>query len=42
MADPKQLLLFETADHRFLDPVCRQSAIKASVDWFLSHLSRTT
>jgi alpha-beta hydrolase superfamily lysophospholipase len=42
MADPKQLLLFETADHRFLDPACRQSAIKASVDWFLSHLSRTT
>ena len=39
--DPKQLLLFETADHRFLDPGCRQTAIKASVDWLVQHLSRT-
>jgi alpha-beta hydrolase superfamily lysophospholipase len=37
--DPKQLLLFETAEHRFLDPVCRQTAIRASVDWFVQHLS---
>jgi uncharacterized protein len=37
--DPKQLLLFETADHRFLDPRCRQTAIRASVEWFVQHLS---
>lgn len=30
-----RLVLFEQADHRFLDPSCRQLAIRASVDWFL-------
>jgi uncharacterized protein len=39
LADPKQLLLFERADHRFLDPACRHLAIRASVDWFRSHLA---
>ncbi len=39
LADPKQLLLFEKADHRFLDPACRRLAIRASVDWFRSHLA---
>ncbi len=42
MADPKQLLLFETADHRFLDPACRQTAIKTSVAWFNQHLRRSS
>jgi uncharacterized protein len=34
LRDPKQLLLFETADHRFVDPICRQLAMVASVSWF--------
>ena len=38
MADPKQLLLFEQADHRFVDPVCRRMAIHASTEWFRNHL----
>ncbi len=39
MADPKQLLLFEKADHRFIDPSCRRMAIQASTDWFRKHLA---
>ena len=38
MADPKQLLLFEQSDHRFVDPVCRRMAIHASTEWFRNHL----
>jgi len=34
MADPRQLLVFEQADHRFLDVSCRRLAIQASTDWF--------
>ncbi|HBZ56352.1 MAG TPA: hypothetical protein DEO88_13175 [Syntrophobacteraceae bacterium] len=39
MADPKELLLFEEADHRFVDPACRNMAIQASTDWFRKHLA---
>jgi uncharacterized protein len=39
VADPKQLLLFEKADHRFLDPSFRRMAIQASTDWFRKHLA---
>ncbi|MGV8074622.1 MAG: alpha/beta hydrolase family protein [Syntrophobacteraceae bacterium] len=34
LGDPKRLLIVETADHRFLDQTCRQSAIWSSLDWF--------
>lgn len=38
MADPKQLLLFEQADHRFVDPAYRRMAIQATTEWFRNHL----
>jgi uncharacterized protein len=38
MADPKQLLFFEQADHRFVDPSCRRLAIHASTEWFRNRL----
>jgi alpha-beta hydrolase superfamily lysophospholipase len=34
VGEPKQILLMETADHRFLDPLCRKLAMKSSLDWF--------
>jgi uncharacterized protein len=39
LADPKQLLIFEQADHRFVDPSCRRMAIQASTEWFRKHLA---
>jgi uncharacterized protein len=38
LGEPKQLLLFETADHRLLDASCRQLAIHATVGWFQQFL----
>jgi len=34
VAEPRRLLLFEGADHRFLDEGCRELAVRATVDWF--------
>ncbi len=33
LGEPKRLLLLEHGDHRLTDPMCRQLAIDASVDW---------
>jgi len=33
MAEPKRLLLIGAAEHRFIDPVCRNLALDASMDW---------
>jgi dipeptidyl aminopeptidase/acylaminoacyl peptidase len=38
LSDPKRLLLFERAEHRFLDPTYRQLAMRASLDWFQKYL----
>ncbi len=35
LGEPKRLMLFEQADHRFLDESCRETAIRATVDWLL-------
>jgi pimeloyl-ACP methyl ester carboxylesterase len=35
VGEPRRLMFFEQADHRFLDEDCRQLAIRATVDWFL-------
>ncbi len=35
LGEPKRLMLFEQADHRFLDESCRELAIRATVDWLL-------
>lgn len=32
--EPKRLLLMRTADHRFMDPVCRETAVDVSLEWF--------
>lgn len=35
VGEPRRLVLFEQADHRFLDEDCRALAVRATVDWFL-------
>ncbi len=35
LKDPKELVLFHTADHRFMDESWRQAATRISRDWFL-------
>ena len=35
VGEPNRLVLFEQADHRFLDEGCRELAVRATVDWFL-------
>jgi pimeloyl-ACP methyl ester carboxylesterase len=37
VAEPRRLVLMETADHRFLDPSCRELAIRLSLNWFYEH-----
>jgi hypothetical protein len=39
LADPKELLLMRTADHRILDDSWRKKAIDASLEWFLTYLA---
>ena len=36
--DPKKLLLMRSADHRISDDSWRNSAIQASLEWFLTYL----
>lgn len=33
LSDPRQLLLVEKADHRFVDPACRKLALDATLQW---------
>jgi len=35
VGEPRRFMLFEQADHRFLDEDCRKLAVRATVDWFL-------
>jgi len=35
LGEPRRLMLFEPADHRFLDEPCRELAIRATVDWLI-------
>jgi alpha-beta hydrolase superfamily lysophospholipase len=35
LGEPGRLMLFENADHRFLDESCRELAIRATVDWLI-------
>jgi uncharacterized protein len=39
LGEPKQLLLMAEADHRLLDPLWRQMAMKASIEWFKDSFS---
>lgn len=34
LGNPKRLLLMHKAEHRFLDPPCRQLALKVTLNWF--------
>lgn len=38
VGEPKRLFLMETAKHRFLDPSCRELAMKLSLDWFREYV----
>ncbi|MFP5211997.1 MAG: alpha/beta hydrolase [Acidobacteriota bacterium] len=35
VGEPKRLLLLEGADHRILDPDCRDLALRTSLEWFI-------
>ena len=38
--NPRNLMVFDGADHRFLDPVQREQALRAAVQWFQSCLAK--
>ena len=42
LGEPKMLMLFEEAEHRFLDPGCRARALDRSIEWFRERFARPT